>query len=117
MASTRDINDPQNYRLEQFALEKQRDYLPYQPFAYPQETMFAGDGLLGGKVGNTQLAHNAVEIETFLYGIGSSNLVHPMKPVVPEIKNIKTLDIIDKLPVILPQPLVREPGQRLRFFH
>jgi|LakMenE18May11ns_1017448.scaffolds.fasta_scaffold9948389_2 hypothetical protein len=116
MASTRDINQPGDYVLEQFALDKQRNYMPYGAYATPPQTMFAGDGLLNGKVGNTQLAKNAVDIETFLYGIGANNLVKPKAPVVPEIKTLKSLNIIDRLPVILPEPLVIEPAQRLRLF-
>lgn len=116
MASTRDINSPGNYSLEQYSLEKERLYMPYKPYATPVETMFAGDGLIMGRIGNPKLSENAVDIETFLYGIGSTNLVIPKAPVVPEIKHLKSLDIFEKTPVILPKPLVREPGQRLRFF-
>jgi len=116
MASTRDINSPENYRLEQWALEKQKEYMPYKSYATPRSTMFAGDGLLFGRVGNDQLSNNAVEIETFLYGIGSNNLVNPKGPVVAEIKTLPSLDIFNKSPVILPKPLVTEPGQRLRLF-
>jgi hypothetical protein len=116
MASTRDINSPGNYKLEQYSLEKERLYMPYKPYATPQETMFAGDGLLVGKMGNSKLSGNGTDIETFLYGIGSSNLVSEPEQVVPEIKQLKSLNIIDRIPLILPNPLVLEPGQRLRLF-
>jgi hypothetical protein len=116
MASTRDKNSPGNYSLEQYALKKERDYLPYKPFSCPQETMFCGDGLLMGRIGNTQLSENAINIENFLYGIGSSNLVNPQSPVVPEIKQLNSLSIIDRIPLILPKPLTTQPAQRLRLF-
>jgi len=116
MASTRNINSPGDYRLEQYTLEKERRYMPYKPYAAPRQTMFPGNGLLSGKVGNPQLSNNAVDIETFLYGIGANNLVTPNPPVVPDIKQLKSLNIIDRIPLILPKPLVTEPGQRLRLF-
>jgi hypothetical protein len=116
MASTRNINDSGNYKVEQYALEKERQYMPYKPYAVTKETYFAGDGLLPGRFGNQQLSNNAVEIETFLYGIGSCNLVTPLPPIVPDIKQLKSLNMIDRIPVILPDPLVLEPGQRLRLF-
>jgi hypothetical protein len=76
--------------------------------------MFPGDGLLTGRIGNPQLSRNAVEIESFLYGVGANNLVHPKSSVVPEINELRSLNIIDRLPVYLPQPLIIEKGQRLR---
>lgn len=114
MASTRNINDPENYKLEQHSLMKGRNYMPFKSYACPNETMFAGDGLIQGNIRNSQLSNNAVDVESFLYGINTSNLVNASAPVVPDIKQLKSLSIIDRIPVILPKPLVVEPGQRLR---
>jgi hypothetical protein len=116
MASTRNINDPENYKLEQYSLMKERNYMPFKSYACPTETMFAGDGLIQGNLRNTQLANNAVDVESFLYGINTSNLVNPIAPVVADIKQLKSLSIIDRIPIIMPKPLVTEPGQRLRLF-
>lgn len=116
MASTRNINQPGDYFLEEFSYLKQTKYYTFIPSTVPVQTCFPGDGLLAGQVGNPQLATNAVDIETALYGIGSNNLVKPQPPVVPHIRQLDTLDIFTRLPVFLPEPLVVEKGQRLRFF-
>jgi len=116
MASTRDKNQPANYSLEQYSLEKQRQYLQNNIYAVTEKTMFCGDGLLTGRLANTQLSNNAVDIENFLYGIGANNLVEKKPDVVPEIKYLDSLNIFKKNPTQLPKPLVTERGQRLRFF-
>jgi len=47
-----------------------------------------------------------------LKGIGSTNLVTPKAPVVPEFKTPKSLNFIDGLQVTMPEPLVIEKNQR-----
>lgn len=116
MSSTRNINNQENYNLKQYSLNKERLYMPNSSFSSPTETMFPGNGLLPGKIANSQLSNNAIDIETFLFGIGSSNLVNSYIPVVPNIKPLKSLNMFNTNNVILPNPLVIEPGQRLRLF-
>jgi hypothetical protein len=117
MSSTRSKNTIGNYKAEQWSLKQQSEYMPYSSYAAPPNTYFCGDGLIGAKVGPLQLSDNFCDIESSLFGIGSTNLVLPQPDVVPEIKKLKSLSIIDKLPVIFPSPLVVEPNQRQRFLH
>jgi hypothetical protein len=114
MASTRNKNTPGNYKAEQWSLEQNRIHQSYIHAARGQAITnhFAGDGLLMGWMPRTELAHNPVEIESFLYGIGSTNLVTPQTAPVPQIKRLDSLSIINKTPVIIPQPLFIEPNQR-----
>jgi hypothetical protein len=72
---------------------------------------------LPGKIAHTNLAYNACDIESQLFGIGSTNLVNPASPVKPDYKYIQSLNIIDKLPVIIPEPLVIEKNQRPYFMN
>ncbi len=118
MSSTRNKNTIENYRMEQRALESARSNLLYEHSSNGNafEPLLPGDGLLGARIAHTNLSHNAVDVESFLYGIGSTNLVQPQDPVSLQSKNLRTLEIVDRrLPVFIPEPLVIEHGQRPNF--
>jgi hypothetical protein len=112
MASTRNKNSQGDYKLEQWSNTQDINYKTYTSFGKPISTYLPGDGLLAGRVGATELSHNNHDIESFLFGIGSTNLVNPNTQTVPEIKPLKSVSIIDRLPVMIPDPLVIEPNQR-----
>lgn len=114
MSSTRNKNTPGNYTIEQSALTRQNEHVTFingfQGKAYTDH--FAGNGLLPGKRSHNELSHNPSDIEGFLFGIGSTNLVNPSSPPVVQLKKLDTLDISDRLPTIIPSPLVMERNQR-----
>jgi hypothetical protein len=114
MASTRNKNTSGNYKAEQWSLEQNRVHQSYIHAARGQAITnhFAGDGLLMGWMPRTELAHNPIEIESFLYGIGSTNLVEPQLAPQPQIKHLDSLSIMTKSHVILPKQLFIEPNQR-----
>ena len=112
MASTRSINTPGDYCMEQWSLDKESAYQTYKDYAVPERAMFASDGLLQGRMGTTQLAYNYTDIESDLLGIGSTNLVKPLPKLVPHLKTLPSLNVIDRLPVILPEPLQVKCDQR-----
>ena len=58
------------------------------------------------------LSHNPIDIESMLFGINSTNLVKPQKPIKPELKRVPTSKFFDRLPVHMPKPLVIENEQR-----
>ena len=58
------------------------------------------------------LTHNACDVESELFGIGSSNLVEPRAPVKPELKNLKSLDICDKPTTFVVEPRIINKNQR-----
>jgi hypothetical protein len=112
MASTRNKNTPGNYCMEQWSLGKGSAYITYKDSVVPVHSMYAGDGLIQGRMGNPVLAKNPEDIESALFGIGSTNLVKPKPEVKPELKNLPTLSMIDRIPLILPEVLVVERNQR-----
>ena len=115
MASTRSKNTPGDYALEQLANARQGSFSDYAASSYygvPAQSYFAGNGLVGMKAANRNLSENACDIESFLRGIGSTNLVAPQSEPVPEIKQMQSLNIADRLPLIMPAPFVFESGQR-----
>jgi hypothetical protein len=113
MASTRNKNTYGNFELEnnenlalfQTNISNSRIY---------SNNCIAGEGLLGGKFPLNIIANQQVDIETALLGIGSTNLI-TRKPVtvnLEDIHRLKSLDVCNKLPVIMPVPLAVKKGER-----
>ena len=61
-----------------------------------------------------RLSKNASDIESALFGIGSTNLVKPKAPVVPKLNRMPHIAFFNRLPVFLPEPLVIENCQRAK---
>ena len=114
MASTRNKNMAGDYILEQKSHSNYCEYSTNESSGYghPDVSHFAGDGLLNGHMPAMSLANNACDIESYLRGIGSTNLVNPMTTFVPSVKPLQSLNIINRLPVLIPEPLAIEKDQR-----
>ena len=114
MASTRNNNTPGNYCLQQRSYDESRNYLinANSPHAAAHCTRLPGNGLLPGQVPWTQLSYNAVDIESFLYGINPTNLVKPEPCLTPELKKLEMANIFKTEPTYIPEPLVIQKGQR-----
>jgi len=114
MASTRNRNTPGNYYLEQKEYKQSENYTLYENSQYgaAYQTRWAGNGLNPGQIPWNQLSNNAVDIETFLLGINSTNLVNPAPPLVAQFKHLETANIYCTSPTIMPEPLVVKKDQR-----
>jgi hypothetical protein len=119
MASTRNKNSPGDYKLEKKANDTQSLYTTYTNSSYgiAQTTYFPGDGLGGARVPTTELSENWCDIETQLRGIGMNNLENPKPEVTPDIKSLKSLDVIDRIPLLVPQPLIASTSERPMFLN
>lgn len=114
MASTRSKNTPGDYVLEQTQIENIARYHAYEN-SYAGEAVdpkLPGDGLLSGRMVATNFSFNSCDIESQLFGIGSTNLVTPKSEILLDKKEVKSLDVIDKQPVFIPDAFVLEKGQR-----
>jgi len=116
MASGRDKNSLGNYSLEQFSLQKHREYLTDSDYSVAKKTFLPGNGLLTGRYSNALLSNNGTDIESFLYGIGANNLVSPPPRLVANIQQLDQLSLFETLPVLVPQSWEPDKGQRLRLF-
>jgi len=85
---------------------------PHSQHGTAYTTELAGNGLLQGQLPWHQLSHNAVNTESFLFGINSTNLVIPMPVFTPEIKYLNSANIYEKNPVFIPEPLTVAKNQR-----
>jgi hypothetical protein len=114
MASTRNRNDRGNYKAEEMGREHQRLYLMYKNQGNGQAftNHYAGDGLLGGQMGPLALSRNFADIDSYLKGTGSTNLVMPASTIEPQLKELESLAIMDRIPFILPEPLKVDKNQR-----
>jgi hypothetical protein len=114
MASTSNKNTPGNYKAEQQINARIDTYALYENSyagkAY--SNYLPGDGLLPGSNARSTLCQNYVDVETQLRGIGSTNLVKPKAEVRPEFLPIESLNVIDRLPTLLPEPLIVQKDQR-----
>jgi len=116
MASTRSRNTPGDYDSEQRSYFNNLAYMSYETashYAVPQHTYFPGNGLVGMKAAHRSLSSNYCDVESQLFGIGSTNLVSPTSEVQPQIHQLKSLDIAStKTPLIMPSAFAPQANQR-----
>ena len=117
MASTRNRNTPGNFCLEQREHKQSENYTLYANSQYGAafNTRLPGNGLMPAQIPWNKLSYNAADTESFLFGINSTNLVSPQKPVNPELKTIPTISFFERMPLFMPNPLVIENKQRPYF--
>ena len=114
MASTRNINTPGNYCLEQREYRQFENYTLYPNSQYgaAYDTKLPGVGLLPAQIPGNKLSHNAADTESFLFGINSTNLVNPAPCFYPEITQLNSANIYKTSKTYIPEPLVIEKNQR-----
>ena len=105
MASTRNKNTIGDYKMEQQRNLSIGSYSTYEPYGVPTNTYFSGDGLLAGRVAAENLSRNSCDIESYLRGIGSTNLVQPQPDVIADVYRLNSLALVDRVPLLVPQPL------------
>ena len=80
------------YYLEQKEFKHSEKYTLYPNSQYgaAYNTRLPGLGVNPGQVPWNKFSNNAVDIESFLFGVDSTNLVNPAPPLVAELKNLET---------------------------
>lgn len=114
MASTRNKNTTGNYNLTQRQYSDFSGYTLYPNSQYGDayDTRMAGNGLNPAQIPWTKLSSNAPDVESFLFGINSTNLVNPAPIFVPELTRNEYVNIYEKSAILIPEPLAIEKGQR-----
>ena len=115
MSSTRTKNTPGNYDLEQWSYGRNVNWCTAEYRGPPPQTNLPGNGLLAGNVSRTQLSVNSCDIESMLRGIGSTNLVSPQHQLQAQIKELPSLNICTKIPLLIPANLNVQQYQRPLF--
>jgi hypothetical protein len=114
MASTRNKNTSGDYCLEETRYKNSRNYTLYKHSQYGEayNTKIAGNGLNPGQMPVNTLSQNAADIESFLFGINSSNLVAPAENLTPQLNDLQSQHLYQKQPIFIPEPLIIEKNQR-----
>jgi hypothetical protein len=104
MSSTRNKNTTGNYQAQVHENITISDYTTNPEKMYAAHTYLAGSGLIQGHM---------PDIESFLFGIGSNNFIHPQHSFKADLKTLDSASIIDRhVPLILPEPLKPLQNQR-----
>lgn len=113
MTDSRKKSNRGDYEKEQeFNTMKYKWYSdPTSFYGKPEALYHPGNGLIGAKVSNMDLANNTVDIEGYLRGIGTANMLKHYVPPKPDIKYAKSLNLFEN-EVSMPEPLVVHRGQR-----
>lgn len=118
MSSTRNNNSLGNYNLQQQAYSTGREYIRYEN-SYAGRAYNAALPSIGfnpSTMPSDNFSSNPIEIESFLFGINSTNLVNPDKAKIqPELKKLPTFSYFDRMQLIMPKPLIVENNQRPLF--
>ena len=101
MTSTRNLNTPQDYRLEKKMNQQFLDYNLYAGSKVNQSTALFRDGPNPGLYGG-QLDRNMVDVESMLRGIQSTNLEGESFTAVPDKVSLPEVNYFEKTPIIIP---------------
>ena len=114
MASTRNKNTPGNYCLDQKQNVEIETWQLYKNGAngHAYNTKLAGNGLNPGQMPWSTLSHNPADIESFLWGINSTNLVSSAPSLTPELTCLESTNLFENKPVIMPVPQAIPKYQR-----
>lgn len=110
MTDTRNKSQRGDYDLEQSVNFGQADYRVKH--GCPTATYLPGNGLIGQQVSRVNLANNSCDIESMLRGIGSCNMVTKQAAVVPDLRDLKPLNLYESQATQIPEPLVVHKHQR-----
>jgi len=114
MASTRNKNTPSDYCLQQRIYKDTQKYneYKYSQFGQAYDPAIPCLGYTPSHMPWNTLSHNPVDIESTLFGIGSTNLVNPQRPIEPELKSVPMKSYFNTLPLIMPKNLIVRKDQR-----
>lgn len=116
MASTRNKNSTGDYAQEQHEKLRIRQYDMYAGRVYHTVPGLPGDGLGAAcKMPRETMAHNACDVESYLLGVRATDLANPAASsvhIVPQLIAPDSLSIIDRLPIVLPDPIAAPKYQR-----
>ena len=114
MASTRNNNVPSDYNMKQRQMDVTRDNILYThaPNGPAYKDAFPELGIRPSYMGRDSLSHNSIDIESSLFGVGSTNLVQPQAAVTPQLKTLGSVSYFDRLQVIMPKNLDMDKNQR-----
>jgi len=101
MASTRNKNTKSDYCLEQKQNRVANEYTMNSMKRFSNNNSMPEFGIFVSHMPNTVMSRNAVDIESSLRGIGSTNLVNPKPATKAQLKKLPELSFYEKMPLIM----------------
>ena len=123
MTSTSLKNSPLMYKVEQAQINNYHINNMYKGRILHKENYLPDLGINGpcmfSGYNNNILSDNAPDIESTLFGIGSSNLVEPKAPVYGKMNKLENIKFFECKPTsnnLIPEPLVVSDQERFTIF-
>ena len=111
MASTRNRNTHNDYKLETRLNESFHDYRVYSGYGVNKQPAYFIDGIIGN-MHSSNFTSNSVDVESMLRGIRATDLEGESFKVNPEYKKIKELSYFERVPLYLPEPFIHSTTER-----
>ena len=112
MASTRNNNTKGNYDIYKRMISHNHGHIMNPQQGESNNTAFPNAGIHVGRTPRQMLSNNPIDIESALFGINSTNLEKPQKPVKPELKTLPNVTFFERSNIVMPQPFVHHKNQR-----
>lgn len=117
MASTKNKNTKSDYLVEREVNKRYFEYVNFLNSSQGPATDFKihnGGSAPPSKLSRDFLCGNAIDVESRLRGIGSTNLVIPQDRVIPKINKYENISFFDRGYTVIPDPLIVLENQRAR---
>ena len=116
MASTSLKNLPGHYKQDQKAEHINREYLVYKHKKVPLKSALPDFGInmgnMAGGYTHNIISNNTPDLESYLFGIGTSNLVKPFVKPYEDINQLNNIPFYGKPGYCMPKPMIIENRQR-----
>ena len=113
MASTRNINNFNNYCRSELEQQKLRTHVINPMKRINQEPAYPNVGINAPQyLPKNQLSNESIDIESRLFGINATNLVKPQTPMVPALYKLPTVTFFERPYQIHPQFSYKKDIQR-----
>ena len=112
MASTRNKNTKGDYDIYKRMVTQEHKHIMNLQHGESKNTAFPNTGIHVGQTPRQMLSNNPIDIESALFGINSTNLEKPQKPVNPELKTMPNVAFFERSNIVMPQPFVHHKNQR-----
>ena len=123
MASTRLKNSPLTYKVEQKEIYKSHQNKMYDGKIFHNKSFLPELGInapyMPNGLNHNILSNNGPDIESSLFGIGSTNLVQPKPATCAQLNNVKNVLFFNPKPEsneYIPEPLVISNQERYTIF-
>lgn len=123
MTSTRLKNAPNAYKRQMDSFNKSYENNIYVGKILHNQNYFPGLGMnyptIPNGINSNILSSNGADIESSLFGIGSTNLVKPQAPISVNLNNMNNIDFFNPKPQsnnVIPEPLVVSTQERYTIF-